>query len=98
MGTTDETMRPSLVAIAAEERGFEALLFPDHTHIPVVMDSRYPSGGNLPRAFLRLNDPFVSITAAASVTTRLKVGTCACLVVERDPIVTAKMVATVDHL
>src|SRR5574338_420779 len=95
---TDYGMGPGEVAAAAEERGFESLLFCEHTHIPVSRDSPYPGGGELPRAYWHTYDPFVACTAAAVVTRRLKIGTGVCLVVERDPITTAKEVASVDHL
>lgn len=95
---TDYGMGPGELGAAAEERGFESLLFCEHTHIPVSRDSPYPGGGELPRAYWHTYDPFVACTAAAAVTRRLKIGTGVCLVVERDPITTAKEVASVDHL
>jgi probable F420-dependent oxidoreductase len=95
---TDYGMRPDDLAAAAEERGFESLLFCEHTHIPVSRESPYPGGGELPRMYIRTYDPFVACTAAAAATRRLKIGTGVCLVVERDPIITAKEVASVDHL
>jgi probable F420-dependent oxidoreductase len=95
---TDYGMRPDDLAAAAEERGFESLLFCEHTHIPVSRESPYPGGGELPRMYIHTYDPFVACTAAAAATHRLKVGTGVCLVVERDPIITAKEVASVDRL
>lgn len=89
---------PAEVARMAEERGFESLLFPEHTHIPVSRETPYPAGGELPDEYRRTIDPFVACTSAAAATERLKVGTGICLVVERDPIITAKEVASVDHL
>jgi alkanesulfonate monooxygenase SsuD/methylene tetrahydromethanopterin reductase-like flavin-dependent oxidoreductase (luciferase family) len=80
------------------ERGFESLFFTDHTHIPASRDTDYPVGGELPREYARIYDPFVALTAAAAATERLMVGTGVCLVIERDPIVTAKAVASVDRL
>jgi len=82
----------------AEDRGFESLLFPEHTHIPASRDSPYPGGGELPPWYSRTFDPFVAATAAAAATERLLIGTGICLVIERDPIVTAKDVASVDVL
>src|SRR5919198_4959564 len=81
-----------------EERGFESLFFTDHTHIPVARETEYPIGGELPREYSRIYDPFVALMAAAAATERLMVGTGVCLVIERDPIVTAKQVASVDRL
>jgi probable F420-dependent oxidoreductase len=95
---TDYGMRPDDVAAAAEERGFESLLFCEHTHIPVIRETPYPAGGELPRMYIHTYDPFVACTAAAAATDRLLIGTGVCLVVERDPIVTAKEVASVDRL
>ncbi|OJZ69708.1 LLM class F420-dependent oxidoreductase [Mycobacterium paraffinicum] len=95
---TDYGMRPDELAAAGEERGFESLLFCEHTHIPTSRKSPYPGGGELPRMYVHTYDPFVACTAAAAATSRLKIGTGVCLVVERDPITTAKEVASVDRL
>jgi len=96
--STDDTQPPDELARMAEERGFESLWFPEHTHIPARRDTPYPAGGELPREYSRLYDPFVALTAAAAATERLLVGTGICLVIERDPIVTAKEVASLDRL
>jgi probable F420-dependent oxidoreductase len=85
------------LARAAEERGFESLWVPEHTHIPTSRKSPF-AGGELPEQYKHTLDPFVSLTAAAAVTTRLKVGTGICLVIERDTITAAKCVASVDHV
>ena len=82
----------------AEERGFECLLFPEHTHIPASRESSWPGGEELPSYYARTYDPFVALTAAAAATDRLLIGTGICLVIERDPIITAKEVASVDVL
>jgi len=95
---TDEGAGPGTLARLAEERGFESLFFTEHTHIPVSRETPYPAGGELPREYSRTYDPFVAMTAAAVATERLRVGTGVCLVAERDPIVTAKAVASVDRL
>ncbi len=95
---TDDGVDPPTLARMAEERGFESLLFTDHTHIPAARETAYPPGGELPREYSRLYDPFVALIAAADATARLRIGTGICLVVERDPIVTAKQVASVDRL
>ncbi|TDD87073.1 LLM class F420-dependent oxidoreductase [Saccharopolyspora karakumensis] len=95
---TDYGMGPDDLAAAAEDRGFDALLFSEHTHIPAGRQSAYPLGGELPRMYVHTYDPFVACTAAAAATTRLKIGTGICLLVQRDPITTAKEVASVDRL
>jgi probable F420-dependent oxidoreductase len=94
---TDEGLHPAELGRLAEARGFESLFFPEHTHIPASRESYPdPAGGELPREYFRTLDPFVALTAAASVTETLQVGTGICLVVERDPIALAKEVATLD--
>jgi probable F420-dependent oxidoreductase len=95
---TDETLAPDEVARLCEERGFESLWFPEHTHIPASRETPYPAGGDLPSMYWRSLDPFVALTAAALATTTLRIGTGICLVVERDPIITAKEVASLDLL
>ena len=96
MFTTEYTISAMDLARAAEEHGFESLWFPEHTHIPVSRESPYPGGGPLPKEYIHVADPFVALTAAAAVTTNLRIGTGLCLVVERDPIITAKAAATLD--
>jgi probable F420-dependent oxidoreductase len=81
---TDETLLPGEVARLVEERGFESLWFPEHTHIPASRETPYPAGGDLPSMYWRTLDPFVALTAAAAATTELRLGTGICLVVERD--------------
>jgi probable F420-dependent oxidoreductase len=93
---TDYGMPPAELGRAAEELGFESLFLPEHTHIPVSRATPYPGGGELPPEYSHTLDPFVGLTAAGTATERLKVGTGVCLIVERDPIVTAKEVATLD--
>jgi probable F420-dependent oxidoreductase len=95
---TAEVPAPAQLARMAEERGFDCLLFPEHTHIPASRRTPYPAGGDLPPEYSRTYDPFVALSAAATATTTLKVGTAVCLVIERDPIITAKEVASVDRL
>ena len=95
---TDYSMRIDELARAAEERGFESLWLPEHTHIPKSRKSPWPGGPNLPKEYWHALDPFVALATAAAVTTRLKIGTAICLVVERDPIVLAKQVASLDFL
>ncbi len=95
---TREVQPPGELARMAEERGFDCLLFPEHTHIPAARETPFPGGAELPPWYARTFDPFVACTAAAAATERLLIGTGICLVIERDPIVTAKEVASVDVL
>jgi len=95
---TESVQPPSEIARMAEERGFQCLLFPEHTHIPASRESPWPGGAELPGYYARTYDPFVACAAAAAATERLLIGTGICLVIERDPIVTAKEVASVDVL
>jgi probable F420-dependent oxidoreductase len=98
MFPTDDAIRPDDLARAAEERGFESLFFPEHTHIPCSRKTPYPAGGDLPREYYRTHDPFVALGLAAAVTKKIKLATGICLVIERDPIVLAKEVASLDSL
>jgi probable F420-dependent oxidoreductase len=95
---THDGIAPAEVARLAEERGHESLFFPEHTHIPASRESEWPGGRELPRRYAHTFDLFVAVTAAVTVTSRLRVGSGICLVVERDPIITAKEVASVDCL
>jgi probable F420-dependent oxidoreductase len=95
---TETSMDVADLGRALEERGFESLFVPEHTHIPIESDTRTPGGHDIPDHFRRTPDPFVVLGAIAACTERLLLGTGICLVVERDPIVTAKEVATVDLL
>jgi probable F420-dependent oxidoreductase len=94
---THDAIRPGDVARLAEERGHESLFFPEHTHMPVD-HSPHPSGRALPRRYAHTFDLFVAVTAAVTVTSRLRVGTGVCLLIQRDPITTAKETASVDYL
>src|SRR2546422_2757229 len=93
---TDYAIRIDELAKETESRGFESLWVPEHTHIPTSRRSPFGGGGELPKEYWHTLDPFLALTAAASVTTKLKLGTGICLVIERDPIVMAKEVATLD--
>jgi len=95
---TDDSIRPDELARELEQREFESFWIPEHTHIPVSRRTPYPAGGDLPQEYWQTYDPFLSLTAAAAVTTKLRLATGICLVIERDPIVTAKEVATLDRL
>ncbi|MGE0684283.1 MAG: LLM class F420-dependent oxidoreductase [Candidatus Binatia bacterium] len=98
MFATDYAIRPDELARACEERGFESVWFPEHTHIPTSRRSPWPLGGELPKEYWHTHDLFVSLMAAAAATRTIKVGSGICLVIERDPIVMAKEVASVDQL
>jgi probable F420-dependent oxidoreductase len=95
---TDYSMAPVELGVALEDRGFESLWAPEHSHIPLSRQSPFPQGGDLPKKYYDVMDPFVTLSAAAGATSRLKVGTGICLVVQRDPIQTAKQVATLDQI
>jgi probable F420-dependent oxidoreductase len=95
---TDTAIDPAALARLVEARGHESLFFAEHTHIPVSRDTPYPHGGVLPRKYSHCHDLFVALTAAAVATTRLRIGSAICLVAQRDPIITAKQVASVDRL
>lgn len=96
--STDYAMRPDEFAAACEERGFESVWYPEHTHIPAERRSPFPGGGDLPQDYWHIYDPFVGLMAAAGATKTIKLGTGVCLITERDPIVTAKEVASLDRL
>src|SRR5436305_1302593 len=98
MFPTDYSITPSDLGQAVEERGFESLWFPEHTHIPTSRKSPWPGGPNLPDVYKQALDPFMALTAAAVATKRIKLATGICLVVERDPIHLAKHVASLDYL
>ena len=85
-------------AQALEARGFESVWAPEHSHIPTSRKSPWPGGGELPKVYYEVMDPFVSLTAAAVATKTLKVATGVCLVQQRDPIQTAKLVASIDQI
>lgn len=95
---TDYAMPMPELGRAAEERGFESLWVSEHSHIPVSRRTPWPGGGELPRVYYDTLDPFVALAAAAAVTTRIKLATGICLVIQRDPIHTAKQVASLDQL
>ncbi|CAA9499020.1 MAG: putative N5, N10-methylenetetrahydromethanopterin reductase-related protein [uncultured Solirubrobacteraceae bacterium] len=95
---TADTPPPGDLARLVEERGFESIWFPEHTHIPASRETPYPAGGELPPEYSRTLDPFVALTAAAAATTRIRLGFGICLVIQRDPIVTAKAVASLDQV
>lgn len=95
---THDGIGPGPLARMLEDRGQESLFFAEHTHIPASRDSPWSGGKELPPKYWHCHDLFVALTAAAATTTRLRVGSGICLIVERDPIITAKAVASVDQL
>jgi probable F420-dependent oxidoreductase len=97
MFATDVTMPVHELALAAEERGLHSLYIPEHTHIPTSRRTPPPTGDDeLPEEYSRTVDPFVALAAAATITQRIRLGTGVCVIAQRDPIVTAKAVATLD--
>jgi alkanesulfonate monooxygenase SsuD/methylene tetrahydromethanopterin reductase-like flavin-dependent oxidoreductase (luciferase family) len=86
------------LARALEERGFASLYVPEHTHIPTSRRTPFPAGGELPKRYSHIRDPFVGLSFAAAATKKLLLGTGICLIPEREPIVTAKCVASLDQL
>ncbi|MER8069400.1 LLM class F420-dependent oxidoreductase [Streptomyces sp. NPDC094034] len=93
---TDQGIAPAPLGRAIEERGLDSLLIAEHTHIPVERRTPYPGGGELQEIYYRTLDPFVALSAVAAVTERILLGTGIALVVQRDPIITAKEVASLD--
>jgi probable F420-dependent oxidoreductase len=91
-------IEPAELARALEDRGFESLFLCEHTHIPVSRKTPFPAGGELPKRYIHTHDPFVALSYAAAATKKLKLGTGICLVPQRDPIVTAKSIASLDQL
>jgi probable F420-dependent oxidoreductase len=95
---TDYSMTPAALARAVEDRGFDILWAPEHSHIPLSRKTPFVMGGDLPKRYYDVMDPFVTLTAAAMATTTLKIGTGVCLIAQRDPIQTAKLVASIDQV
>jgi len=93
---TDDAVDPVTLATAIEDRGFDALVVAEHTHIPASRESAYPGGGELPEVYYKTLDPFVILAAAAAVTSRIDLVTGIALLIQRDPITTAKEAASVD--
>jgi probable F420-dependent oxidoreductase len=98
MFSTTDSMPPAELARELEDRGFESLWVPEHTHVPLSRTTPFIGGGPMPRPYYEIFDPFLTLNTAAAVTKKLKIGTGIALVVQRDPIVTAKMVSTIDQL
>src|ERR1700693_3117256 len=95
---TDYSMWPDELARALEARGFESMWAPEHSHIPTSRRSPFAAGGELPKQYYDVMDPFVTLSAAAAVTSTIKLGTGGCLVIQRDPLQTAKSVASLDQM
>jgi probable F420-dependent oxidoreductase len=98
MFPTEYAMNVVELGRAAEEHGFESLFVPEHMHIPVKRETPWAGGGELPREYAHTLDPFVALGAVAATTQRLQLGTGICLVIQRDPILLAKEVASLDHV
>jgi probable F420-dependent oxidoreductase len=98
MFMTDYAIGAAELARALEERGFESLWNPEHSHIPLSRKTPFPGGGDVPKMYYDAMDPFVTLSVAAAVTTKLKLGTGVCLVIQRDTIQTAKLVASIDQV
>jgi len=95
---TDYSITPAALAVALEERGFDSVWAAEHSHIPVPRRTRPPGGGQLAKRYYDVMDPFVTLTAAACATKKLKLATGICLVIQRDTIQTAKLVASIDQV
>ena len=95
---TEYSIPPAELAVALEERGFDSLWVAEHSHIPVARRFNVPTGGKPERQYYDVMDPFVTLSAAAAATTRLKLATGVCLVIQRDTIQTAKLVASLDQV
>jgi probable F420-dependent oxidoreductase len=95
---TDSSISPGDLGRALEQRGFESVWAPEHSHIPLSRKTPFPGGGDLPKKYYDAMDPFITLTAAAMATKSLRVGTGVCLVQQRDPIQAAKLVASIDNV
>jgi len=95
---TDYSMTPVALARALEERGFDIVWAPEHSHIPLSRKTPFVLGGDLPKRYYDAMDPFVTLAMAAAATKTLKVGTGVCLIAQRDPLQTAKLVASIDQV
>jgi probable F420-dependent oxidoreductase len=98
MFPTDFSISPADLAVAAEERGFDSVWYPDHSHLPASHLSNWPGGKEIPKWYYHVIDQFVALTAAAVATKTIKLATGICLVIQRDAIQVAKEVASLDHV
>src|SRR5215472_13908191 len=95
---TEYSISPNALAATLEERGFDSLWVAEHSHVPVVRRFNVPTGGELERHYYDVIDPFITLSAAAAGTTRLRLATGLCLVIQRDTIQTAKLVSSLDQV
>src|SRR6201981_3295553 len=95
---TDYSMSAPELARALEERGFESVWAPEHSHIPLSRKTPFPGGGDLPKPYYDAMDPFVGLAAAAQAAKKIKIGTGVALIQQRDAIQTAKLVASIDQV
>src|ERR1700710_512267 len=95
---TEYSISPAELAVALEQRGFDSLWVAEHSHIPVPRRTPPNGGGELPKPYYELMDPFLTLSVAAAVTKTLKLATGVCLVIQRDTIQTAKLVASIDQV
>src|ERR1044071_7590465 len=95
---TDYSMTPTELATALEERGFDSMWVPEHSHIPLSRESPYPSGGELPSGYFHMMSPLVALAAASAVTERLLLGTAVCLLLEHDLLDLATQASTLDRV
>ena len=95
---TDYSITPAELGTILEQRGFDSLWAPEHSHIPLSRESSFAGWDEIPKKYFDVMDPFITLTAAAAATKTLKLGTGICLVAQRDPIQTAKLVASIDHV
>jgi probable F420-dependent oxidoreductase len=95
---TAYSMTPTALAVELEQRGFESVWSGEHSHIPAALQTQFPGEGGIKRHYYDVMDPFVTLTAAAMATKTLLIGTGVCLIAQRDPIQTAKLVASIDHI
>lgn len=95
---TDYSLSPARLAREVEDRGFESLFLPEHSHIPASRETAYPGGGELPKEYSHTHDLFVALTAAAAATTTLKLASGICLITEHHPVRLAKAIASLDQL
>src|SRR6202007_901574 len=98
MFSTEYSMSAPVLARALEERGFESVWAPEHSHIPLSRKTPFPGGGELPKAYYDAMDPFVVLSAASEVTKRINLGAGVALIQQRDVIQTAKLVASIDQV
>jgi probable F420-dependent oxidoreductase len=98
MFMTDYSMGAVELAQALEARRFESMWNPEHSHIPLSRKTPFPGGGDLPKPYYDAMDPFITLSAAAAATKKLNLGTGVCLVIQRDTIQTAKLVASIDQI